>query len=93
MLGSLKWLLLVVWNKACFPIIFCNYLCKSALIKVEVLPEIIFGLIQATPEREVTMKLQSLDRSVITSVSVEKVSLTCDEAVQKKALFPGVRRF
>ena len=36
------------------------------------------------------MKLQSLDRSVITSVSVkdkkiEKVSLTCDEAVQKKA--------
>ena len=36
------------------------------------------------------MKLQSLDISVITSVSVtdkklEKVSLTCDEAVQKKA--------
>ena len=56
------------------------------------LPEIIFGLIQATPEREVTMKLQSLDTSVITSVSVEKVSLTCDEAVQKKAQLPSLKQ-
>ena len=38
------------------------------------------------------MKLQSLDTSVITSVSVEKVSLTCDEAVQKKAQLVSLKQ-
>ena len=43
------------------------------------------------------MKLQSLDRLAITSVSVkdkkiEKVSLTWDEAVQKKAQLPSLKQ-